>query len=231
MSRRKCVAQAVGLAAAIVLGTTSVASAGLFPLHDGTTDSGWAVLAPDDGTVVGIVVDLVTPDAVYIEIEKDFLFPPDANGNFPAINLIFQQTLPDAQTVPNIVISDESISNQTGVAWADFHWALLDGGSVWFDVGASTPFDVSPFSNSTWIDTFGFGDPNKANNLNVDGGNVAPGASFFPGLGGTNGDLVITFDLASANEDFILKEFPTPEPAVLAMLAFGGIAALRRRRS
>jgi hypothetical protein len=231
MSRRKSVAQAVGLAAAIALGTTSVASAGLFPLTLGGDDSGWAVLAPDDGTVAGIVVDLVTPTAVYIEIDKDFLFPMDVNGNFPAINLIFQQTADDANTVPNIVITDESVSNQTGQDWTDFHWALVDGGSVWFDKAASTPFNVSPFTNSTYIDLFGFNDGNSYNNLNVDGGVVPAGTSFFPGLGGSDGELVITFDLASSNDSFNLKEFPTPEPAVLAMLAFGGVAVLRRRRS
>jgi hypothetical protein len=221
-----------------VLALVAPAGAGVIPLvfdpggGNPILDSGWEAIVPD-ATVSGIVIDAITPGSdVRIQIDKNFLFPPDVGGVFPAIQIIFSQTLPDAQTVPQIIIEDESITNQTGVEWTDFHWALLDGGSVWFDVGASTPFDTSPFVNQSFVDNFGFGDANKATDLNVDGGTVAPGGGFFPGIAGLNGSLTIEFDLASSNSEFFLKEFPTPEPTTLAFLALGslGLVARRRRR-
>jgi len=214
------------------------ANAGIIPLvfdpgnGDPVIDSGWQAIVPD-ATVSGIVIDAITPGSdVRIQINKNFLFPPDVGGVFPAIQIIFSQTLPDAQTVPRIFIEDESITNQTGVAWSDFHWALLDGGSVWFDIAASTPFDTTPFTNQAFADNFGLGDPNKATDFWIDGGTVLPNQSFFPGIAGAGGSLAIEFDLASTNTDFFLKEFPTPEPTTLALLAFGslGLVARRRRR-
>jgi hypothetical protein len=222
-----------------VLVFAAPASAGVIPLTfdpvggDPIVDSGWEAIVPD-ATVSGIVVDAITPGSdVRIQIDKNFLFPPDVGGVFPAIQIIFSQTLPDAQTVPQIVIEDESITNQTGVDWTDFHWVVLDGGSVWFNVAASTPFDTSPFVNQSFVDNWGFGDANKATDLNVDGGLVANGGGFFPGIAGLGGALTIEFDLASENSEFFLKEFPTPEPTTLAFLAFGsiGLVARRRRRS
>lgn len=197
---------------------------------DPIIDSGWEAIVPD-ATVSGIVIDAITPGAnVRIQINKNFLFPPDVGGVFPAIQIIFSQTLPDAQTVPQIIIEDESVTNLTGVAWTDFHWALLDGGSVWFDIAASTPFDTTPFANQMFADNFGLGDPNKATDLWVDGGTVPVNGSFFPGIAGTNGSLVMEFDLSSDNTDFSLKEFPTPEPTTLALLAFGSLGLVARRR-
>lgn len=228
---------ALGCIIAVIILVTP-ASATVIPLvfdpggGDPIIDSGWQAIVPD-ATVSGIIIDAITPGSnVLIQINKNFLFPPDVGGVFPAIQIIFSQTLPDAQTVPQIIIADESIANLTGVPWTDFHWALLDGGDVWFDIAASTPFDTSPFANQMFADNFGLGDPNKATDFWVDGGTVPANGSFFPGITGSNGNLVIEFDLASTNTDFALKEFPTPEPTTLALLAFGslGLVARRRRR-
>ena len=232
---RSSAASAVSCMIAVLVLATP-AGAGIIPLvfdpggGDPIVDSGWQAIVPD-ATVTGIVIDAITPGSdVRIQINKNFLFPPDVGGVFPAIQIIFSQTLPDAQTVPQIIIEDESITNLTGVTWADFHWALLDGGDVWFDIAASTPFDTTPFVNQMFADNFGFGDPNKATDLWVDGGTLLPFGSFFPGITGANGSLVMEFDLSSTNTDFALKEFPTPEPTTLALLAFGSLGLVARRR-
>lgn len=221
--------------AALLLAVASV-DAGVIPLTfdpgngDPIVDSGWDAIVPDN-TVTGFVVDAITPGSeVQIQIEKTFLFPPDVGGVFPAIQIIFSQRLADALTVPRITIADESITNLTGVPWSDFHWAVLDSGTVSFNIADSTPFDTSPFANQTFADNFGLGDPNKATDLWVDGGTVAPNSAFFPGLTGAGGQLAIDFDLSTANTDFVLKEFPTPEPATIALLALGAVGLIGRRR-
>jgi hypothetical protein len=203
------------------------------PAGPNPCDSGWRAITPTDGTVSGIVVDQITANSVSIQIDKDFLFAPDITGTFPAINIIFEQTLPDANTVPRIIIEDESVTNQTGVTWTDFHWAIPMGSSgfAWFNQAMSTPFNTSPFNNQSWADTWGYVDPNKQTDLNVDGGSLPHGASFFPGLIGGNGALVMEVDLSLADTDFVLKEFPTPEPATLALVAFGALGLIRRRRA
>ncbi len=218
----------------VIIPLTLAPGTGNCPSGPNACDSGWRAIAPSDGTVAGIVVDAITANSVIIQIDKDFLFAPDVNGNFPAINIIFEQTLPDAQTVNHIIIEDESVTNQTGVAWTDFHWALPQAGgsgNAWFNKALSTPFNTAPFNNQSWADNYGFGDPNKQTDFNVDGGVVLPNTSFFPGLINGNGQLNMEVDLTSADTDFVLKEFPTPEPATLALLAIGAMSLIRRRRA
>ena len=137
----------------------------------------------------------------------------------------------DADTVPRIVILDEVVTNQTGFDWTDYHWNVLDSGSVWFDVGLSSGFSVAPFTNKTFTDLHGFGDPNKATDLDADGGVVFNNSSFFPGGAPGNGELVIDVDLsAEAPVSFLFKQFPTPEPGSLALLLAGALAVCSRRR-
>ncbi|NOX57311.1 MAG: hypothetical protein GXP29_00435, partial [Planctomycetes bacterium] len=124
-----------------------------------------------NGNVTSIVVDATDANKTVIQIAKQFDDPPQF-GQFPPIEIAFTQVSPDATTVPSIVINDESIINNTGFDWTDYHWALIDSGQAWFNVPLMAGFDTAPFNNQTFSDpmnTFG-GDPNKATDLAVDGG-------------------------------------------------------------
>lgn len=180
---------------------------------------------------VSLTVDTVGADFIVVEVAKDFTEPPGVGGVFPPLLIDFQQIAPDENTVPRIIIADETITNQTGVPWTDFHWAVLNDGDAWFDVSDSMSFSVSPFTNKTFSDPGNvFGDPDRATDLAVDGGIVLPGQSFFPGGGPGNGDLVIATDLSGGDPlSFTLKEFPTPEPGSVLLLGLLGVWGLRRR--
>lgn len=176
---------------------------------------------------IGITVDQVTDEYVTIQISKDFT-EGSVDGVFPALLIDFIQIADDANTVPRIIINDETITNLTGEDWTDFHWEVLNHGDAWFNVPESMAFDTTPFPTKVFSDPFNiFGDPDKASALDVYDGLVPNFGSFFPGLAG--GDLVIDVDLSPDYPvSFTLKEYPTPEPA--SMLLFGlGALVLRRR--
>ncbi|MDY6912896.1 MAG: PEP-CTERM sorting domain-containing protein [Planctomycetota bacterium] len=189
-------------------------------------DSGWSAILADD-IHNGIVVDKVRSSYVRIEISKDFYLPP-VNGCFPPNTIIFQQRLVDALTVPTIQITDETIFNNTGVDWTDYHWEIL-GASAAFDKAATdkSGFSINPFTNKTWgaVQT-GWG-PDHRISLNVDGGVVADGEWFLPGL--AQGKLYIDTDLSGCCTEFALMQCPTPEPGTLLILAGGAAIGLFRR--
>lgn len=183
-------------------------------------DSGWeAVFQEEDN--VGIFVNAVLEDRVIIQISKEFKLPPDENGQFPPVLIRFNQTALDA--VPKIVIDDEDIFNNTGVDWTDFHWAVLDAGDAFFNVAESEAFDVTPFAQKE------FNDPVQATELAAFDGVVPFGDTFTPGV--LAGQLVIDAFVSQDPNDFtsfVFKQFPTPEPATVLLLAAGGLLARRR---
>jgi|GEM_PF-1662912 len=180
---------------------------GTMPITDADGDfSGWcaSISQPDR---IAIFVDEVIPGQLaLLEISKDFLDGPSIGDFFITPMLIdFVQACPDDLTVPMIFIADESITNQTGTDWVDFHWILFDGPESWFDVAASAGFDTTPFGSAMFEDFIG---ENRAKTLNASGGTVPNGTSFFPGNG--TGELKIGVDLSGADPlSFTLKERPS----------------------
>ena len=199
------------------------------PIPLGTSGWGSEVV---DGTLNNSVVDDTNNDRVVIEIVKEFTDPWEF-GAFPPIEIAFTQIADDASTVPSIVIDDESITNMTGDAWTDYHWAVIDSGQAWFNVPQMANIDTSPFNTQSFSGMVG-GDPNKMMNFNVEGGVVPNGGQFNPGL--LDGALWIDTDLSSANDvTFNFKQFPTnpaiPEPStMMLMIGVGSMFVARRRR-
>ena len=212
---------AVGTILVCALCVAPAAQAGSIVLGD----SGWEAIWDSslDG-LVDIQVDVVTDDAVFIEKSAEFTQGPGPAG-FPTIPIVFRQIAFPAVT--QIVINDEIITNSTGVDWTGFNMTLLDSGNATFNPGLTNAsggglgFSTSPFVNQA------FGDDNTA--FTVDGGVVAAGDIWFPGL---TGELYI--DVIPQTEApftlFTLKETPTPEPATGVVLMLTAAACIRRRR-
>ncbi len=215
------------LLTALSLCIASIASADVIvPLNDGDANSGWQAVLPDNVNI-GIVVDRITDSFVRIEISKSFVEAPEG-GVFDPITIIFQQILPDDQTVSIIQITDESITNNTGVDWTDYHWLLGDQAAA-FNINdtESSNFSINPFTNMTWVAAAGWG-TSYASALNVDGGLVAAGETYTPGL--DSGRLYINVNLALENSDFSFAQNPTPEPASMLLMGLGAVAVIRRKR-
>ena len=226
----------VGLVAAVlVLTAAGAASASIVTVPlvaPGGGDSGWDVTYDD--TYVDVIVDQVDhgQDFVVIQASKDFTKGPNPlTGQFPPLIMDFTQRLDDAATVATIILSDEALTNLTGVTWTDFHWQVLDHNEVWFDVAASGSFGIQPspqFQQQQW--TTWAGHPNRADALDVFDGIVVSGSSYFPGV--DDSDLVIRTNLAGTASlmSFTFKQYPTPEPATLSLLVAGLAAVWMRKR-
>jgi hypothetical protein len=195
------------------------------PAHAGFVDldGGWQASWDDslDG-LVDIFSVGVFGDAVFIEKAAEFTVG-SMNGVFAPIDIIFTQTSPDA--VGSIVIDDEIISNSTGEDWLDFHLELIGDAATFDDVATANSggpgpigFSINPFTGAVFSDDF--------KRLDVSGGVVPDGYSWFPGVAG--GQLwidVITGDGVT----FTLRETPTiPTPSSLALLAIGGLVLIPR---
>lgn len=209
-----------------------------FPL----ADSGWTVSAASDLNVNVMVDDIhwsEDPDDSYVllQVHKKFRAAPDEQGNFSPIALTFVQTAADAETVPNIRIADEAITNLTGSPWRDFHWILSKFRYASFNtdvpvyVGEPSEapagvWGISPFGAYGWE----LGPTTEE--LRVYDGVIPNWGSYYPGIH-SSGALEINVDLPGApkNFSFDLKELPTiPEPATLALLAAGSALMIRKRR-
>lgn len=179
--------------------------------------------------LVDIVLDGITSDSVIIQKAVEFTQPPGVGGLFPPVAVVFQQI--SANAVPNIIITDEILTNSTGTAWTDFHMQLVDSGDAVFNPAATTGsgFSTAPFghltfgSGNTTLDVDGFGlGPGGSNATVPHGGIYSPGAAA--------GELYIVTNPHSSAPftTFSLKESPTPEPATGLVLLLG--ATLLRRR-
>ena len=192
----------------------------------GGEDSGWRAVLPDE-VDVSVVVDKLTEDYVTIEITKNFTQPP-IEGEFPPISILFQQMADSDNTVPTIKLTDETIVNNTGADWTDYHW-MIDGQYAAFDIEATenSGFSINPFTNMTWSPKPGWG-VGYAAALDIDGGLVSDGESFSPGIDA--GRLYVDIELGEVQRQFYLMQNPTPEPGAMMMLAMGGVCLIVRRR-
>jgi len=191
--------------------------------------SGWQAALPNN-VDVDIIVDAETPNFVLIEAIKTFTAPPE-NGVFPGISIDFTQVSSDINTLSTIVLNDEIITNNTRHEWTDYHWRLEGPAAFDINMTVSSGFDISPFTNMDWAPKAGWS-ANYASALNVDGGAVASGSTFCPGLDA--GVLVISVDLSGpCPASFTLTQNPTPEPATMLLLAAGlpVMARIKRNRA
>lgn len=175
--------------------------------------SGWQVTVPDED-MVDVVTDAVSFKMNLILIEKAAEFI-----NLNPVDLVFQQVQPDVGTVSSIWINDEIIVNSSGADWPSFVMSVT--GPAVFDPVGSAMFSINPYTISSFT---------SGNTVfTVSGGTVFDSAIWTPGM--ASGVLKIDVNLSDPNPvTFTLREQAIPTPGALALLALGGVVALRRWR-
>ncbi|MGH7176927.1 MAG: hypothetical protein ACREJC_06080 [Tepidisphaeraceae bacterium] len=216
---------AVRMVAVVSLATAGAARAAIIPLG---TNSGWQAEISDSLVgLVGLPVDAQTSTTLFIEKTAQFT-------SLNAIDIVFRQIAPT--TVNQFVILDEAVTNQSGIAWTDFHMEIL-GAAASFDpasTGASggggpIGFSIGPFTTASFS--------NANHNLDIAGGTVPNNTTWFPGVGpGPGNGGALYFNATPSPEEpftvFTLREVPTvPEPGTLMFLVVGACALLRPARS
>ncbi|NIA06692.1 MAG: PEP-CTERM sorting domain-containing protein [Actinobacteria bacterium] len=192
-------------------------------------DSGWSVAVNEDWDI-GVVVDDLTTDAVFIEIVKRFVGQPDEYNLMPAMYIEFIKV--SEQAVGQIIITDEFVTNDTTEPWIDYHMELAVS---LYDPEAGFALESDPsgdqFSTVVLSGSNGHnGLPTKFDFYNGLVPNDPPDQDDFrPGY--DSGSMIIVADpQMQIDQRILLKEYPTiPEPATLGLLLFGGLALLRGR--
>jgi len=167
-----------------------------------------------------IIVTQLSPTACLAELDS---YAPSSSGW--AIQKTFHEFLFDSSPVilvlqievedgDNVIAIDELVTNDTGVTWTDYHLILANFDGTPIDANAA--FDLASVSNLAFADVAADGEQ-----IFLSGGTVGPDAEF---------SLEFAIDTDGApGTGFLLKQYATPEPVALLLLAAGALT-LRRRR-
>ncbi len=168
-----------------------------------------------------IVVTQLSPTATLAELNTYF---PSSSGW--TVQKTFHEFLWDSSPVilvlqievedgDDVIAIDELVTNDTGVTWADYHLILANFDGTPID--ANAVFDpAASVANSAFVDVAADG-----GQIFLSGGTVDPGAEF-------SLEFVINTDGAPGT-GFLLKQYATPEPVALLLLAAGALTVRRRR--
>jgi hypothetical protein len=167
-----------------------------------------------------IVVTQLSPTASLAELDS---YAPSSPGW--AIQKTFHEFLWESSPVilvlqievedgDNVIAIDELVTNDTDVIWTDYHLILAN-----FD---GTPIDANAAFNPASVAGSAFGDVTAdGEQIFLSNGTVDPSAEF-------SLDFVINTD-GVPGTGFLLKQYATPEPVALLLLAAGAMTVCRRR--
>jgi len=208
------------LAIALVVLAAGLAAGNSADASEIDLGGGWFVSLPA-GVTIPMDNVTITPEYIKLDIVKVISQEPNEFGEFTPLHMFFRKT---ASAPSKLIIDQELVTNNTGVAWSDFHM-YIGFGPAGFNQAESTPLSTDPFTQpATFLKPIGWN--NLPTQIDFQGGTVPDGGIFRPGE--TQGQIVI--DTAPMDTIFMLKEVPTtPEPASLLIVACGWLAARRRR--
>ncbi len=194
-----------------------------------------------DGTYVTLTV-LGLRNGQWVAMEKVAVFAdPASRSGIGAIEINFTQISPNA--VPQLVITQENITNATGVDWTGFNFSITGGvagsaGLPHFDLDGtfnnSAPFSINPFE-LTGATTEVTTEATVVRGIELGNGTLADGAIWWPGV--PKGSLVIVSspNLNGPMQSFRfieqprITESPIPEPASATAALAGGFLLLGYR--
>ena len=185
--------------------------------------NGWEATLFSDN--IDLVVDNENdPDLVVLQKFAIFDVIDGFTGSPASVSIGFRQTLPDELTASRIVITEEFLTNKTGMNWTGFRMILL-GPHVSFKSSALDDLVINPFAEFELL--------NEGTEVFFFGGGVVENDSFWNprGPGGIAIDIDLYSDLPDDRINFVLKELPVvPGPYSLALISGAMLVTRRRRR-
>jgi hypothetical protein len=207
----------VGIASLLTL--VGTASADLVTVALG---GGWEVTYDNNG----LTIQPISAANGQVQIRKIATFTEiDPFTNAPGARILsFRQVANDANTFSQIVITDEALTNNTGLTWIGFRQVIAQSPVVTFD-NSSLALSIAPNFTSNQL---------VAGNrelVSSGGPGVNTGTTWNPGL--ASGAITINAAVGQQASPvvFTLKELAVvPTPGSAALIGLGILAAGRRRR-